>query len=173
MNYFVHHQHHEYDPSSQSQESHDQSTNNYYSFSYSYPNPQFSSSINPYSYQNPIAQPSQHEEQEPNPPGVTPLPDLSRNPYYQYHAHGAAAGVPTVGTQPGAVVHQPVCILFLIFFMLLLLDFVFIIQEIIYFFGCLVCMMCSQSNCYFLVYCEMGVWISLFFSADVRCDIEV
>lgn len=115
MNYFAHHQHQEYDPSSQSQESHDQSTNNYYSYSYSYPNPQFSSSINPYSYQNPIVQPSQHEEQEPNPPGVTPLPDPSRNSYYQYHAHGAAAGVPTLGTQPGAVVHQPVCILFLIF----------------------------------------------------------
>lgn len=136
MNYLVHHQHHEYDPSSQSQESHDQSTNNYYSYSYSYPNPQFSSSINPYSYQNPIAQPSQHEEQEPNPPGVTPLPDLSRNPYYQYHAHCAAAGVPTVGTQPGAVVHQPVCILFFDFFYASFIGFcIFYPRDNIFFLG--------------------------------------
>ncbi|KAH6823575.1 putative endonuclease or glycosyl hydrolase with C2H2-type zinc finger domain-containing protein [Perilla frutescens var. hirtella] len=120
MNYFVHQQHREYDPSLQNQESYDQSTNNYYySYSFSYSNPQFTTSIHPYSYQNPVVQPSHHEEQEPNPPGVTPPPppppELSQNPYYLHHAQGGAARVPTLGPQPGAVdtcvpavVHQPI-----------------------------------------------------------------
>lgn len=122
MNHFVHHQHQEYDPSSLTQESYNQFTNNCYSYSYSYPNPQFSGSIHPYSYQNPFVQPSQHEEQEPNPPGVTPTPPPPPPPpppYYQYHAHGAAAGVPTAAPQLGAmdtgvqtVVNQPVWINF-------------------------------------------------------------
>ncbi|KAL1540091.1 hypothetical protein AAHA92_24500 [Salvia divinorum] len=118
MNYFVPNQHHDYDPSSQNQQSYDQFTNKSYSYSYSYPypNPQFTATIHPYSYQNPPAQPSQHQEQEPNPPGVTPpQPQVFQNSYYQYNPHGGGAGVPTAVSQLGAmdtgvqtVVHQPI-----------------------------------------------------------------
>ncbi|XP_047964169.1 uncharacterized protein LOC125208540 [Salvia hispanica] len=111
MNYFTHNQqHHDYDPSSQNQQSYDQFTNNPYSYSYPYPNPQFATTIPPYSYQNPPVQPSQHQEQEPNPPGVTPPPppQALQNSYYQYNPNGGAAAVPTAASQLGAMVHQPI-----------------------------------------------------------------
>lgn len=118
MNYFVSQQ---YDPSSQTQESYNQ-FNSYPPQSYAYPNPQFTTTIHPNSYQqNPLVQASQHHEQEPNPPGVSPppQPETYQNSYYQYtdHSAAAAAGVPTAGSQPVAVeavantvVHQPVWI---------------------------------------------------------------
>ncbi|XP_042013560.1 uncharacterized protein LOC121761913 isoform X1 [Salvia splendens] len=110
MNYFTHNQQqHDYDPSSQNQQSYDQFTNNPYSYSCPYPNPQFTTTIPPYSYQNPPVQPSQHQEQEPNPPGVTPPPpQVLQNSYYQYNPNGGGAAVPTAASQLGAMVHQPI-----------------------------------------------------------------
>ncbi|XP_011093297.1 uncharacterized protein LOC105173303 [Sesamum indicum] len=115
MNYSSHYQQQTYDPSSLTQQIYDQPANDYYT--YSYPNPQYTS-VQPYSYPNLIVQPSQHEQQELHPPGVTALPpppphqDQSSN--FQYHAHTAAAAVLPVGPQHGGVdsgigvVHQPI-----------------------------------------------------------------
>ncbi|KAG6400485.1 hypothetical protein SASPL_137322 [Salvia splendens] len=115
MNYFTpNQQQHDYHTSSQNQQSYDQFTNNPYS--YPYPNPQFATTIPPYSYQNPPVQPSQHHEQEPHPPGVTPPPppQVLQNSYYQYNPNGGGAAVPTAASQLGAMdagvpalVHQP------------------------------------------------------------------
>lgn len=113
MNYTSHYQQPEYDPSSsQTLQFFDQP--DYYPYSYS--NPQYTN-VHPYSYHNLNVQPSQYQEQEPNPPGVTapPPPQQAKNPYHQYQGHGAAA-VLTLGPQQGAVgagiavVHQQVWI---------------------------------------------------------------
>ncbi|KAL0308983.1 UNVERIFIED_CONTAM: hypothetical protein Sradi_5840600 [Sesamum radiatum] len=117
MSYSSHYQQHTYDPSSLIQQIYDQPANDYYT--YSYPNPQYTS-VQSYSYPNLTIQPSQHEQQEPHPPGVTAPPlHQDQSSYFQYHAHSAAAGVPTVGPQHRGVdsgvgiVHQPLTVLYL------------------------------------------------------------
>ncbi|KAK4397438.1 hypothetical protein Sango_1580400 [Sesamum angolense] len=114
MSYSSHYQQQTYDPSSLTQQIYDQPANDYYT--YSYPNPQYTS-VQSYSYPNLTVQPSQHEQQEPYPPGVT-VPPLhqDQSSYFQYHTHSAAAGVLPVGPQHRGVdsgvgiVHQPKCI---------------------------------------------------------------
>ncbi|KAL0373350.1 UNVERIFIED_CONTAM: hypothetical protein Sradi_3250700 [Sesamum radiatum] len=113
MNYSSHYQQ-TYDSSSLTQQIYNQPANDYYA--YSYPDPQYTS-VQPYSYPNFTVQPSQHEQQEPHPPGVTapppPPPHQDQSSYFQYHAHSAATAVLPVGPQHGGVdsgvrvVHQP------------------------------------------------------------------
>ncbi|KAK6120719.1 hypothetical protein DH2020_045535 [Rehmannia glutinosa] len=102
MNYSANYQQQGYDPSSQTPQFYNQPTENYYP--YSYPNPQYAIT-QPHSYHSLNVQPSQHEEQEPNPPGVTvpQPPQQDQNAYYQYYDHGAAAAVLAVGPQQGGV----------------------------------------------------------------------
>ncbi|KAL3624513.1 hypothetical protein CASFOL_031181 [Castilleja foliolosa] len=103
------HQHHGYDPSAQTQQFYSQPTEDYYSYAYS--DPQYANN-QPYPYQADNVQPSQHQEQEPNPPGVAVPPSQQYDPSAYYQSMSAAAYNPAPqqgGVDAGfAVAHQPI-----------------------------------------------------------------